>query len=100
MHATSIKWLGAQAASAGAANGSKKPVPPEKQLAIVAPITADRCPLPYGAICLKQAFVNKRDYAMLHSHEFHAYPVAKDPAAPGTWYRLLLLKQVDRKSVV
>ncbi len=60
---------------------------------MVAPITVDRCPLPYGAVCLKQAFLNKRDWAMLHSHEFHAFPVARDPALPGTWYRLALLKQ-------
>lgn len=41
-----------------------------------------------------QAFINKHDYARLHSYEFHSYPVARNKSAPGTWYRLELIKQV------
>lgn len=75
-------------------NGPKKPVPADKRAAIIAPITMARCPLAYGLVSLKQAFINKRDYARLSSFEFYSRPVAKDPQAPGTWYRMLLLKQV------
>ena len=47
-----------------------------------------------------QAFINKHDYARLHSYEFLSKPVLPDPAAPGTWYRLLLLKQVPVRTAV
>ncbi len=69
-------------------------MPPENRVAVVAPMTADRCPLAYGLTSLKQAFINKHDFARLHSYEFHSRPVVKDPAVPGTWYRLQLIKQV------
>ena len=41
-----------------------------------------------------QAFINKHDYARLHSYEFHSHPVARNRTAPGTWYRLQVVKQV------
>lgn len=77
-----------------AAAGSSRPVPAENQIAVVAPITAEPCPLSYGETSLKQAFINKRDWAMLHNHEFHARPLKHDPSMPSTWYRLNILKQV------
>lgn len=47
-----------------------------------------------------QAFINKHDYARLHSYEFHSYPVLRNRTAAGTWYRLQIIKQVPLLSLL
>lgn len=73
--------------------GSKRAVPADQQIALLAPFTNGSCSLPYGEASLQQAFISKCDWAMLHSHELHAYPVRHLQEVSGTWYRLLILKQ-------
>ena len=64
------------------------------RVAVVAPLSTFACPLRFGARSLQQSFLNRHDYARMHSFDFHLYPVSRPQALNGTWYRFEALKQV------
>lgn len=64
------------------------------RVALVAPLASYKCPLPFGARSLQQSFLNRHDFARMHSFDFHLYPVSREAAAEGTWYRFQALQQV------
>ncbi len=59
----------------------------------MAPLSTFTCPLRFGARSLQQSFLNRHDYARMHSFDFHMYPVSRAQALDGTWYRFEALKQ-------
>ena len=64
------------------------------RVALVAPLASYRCPLPFGGRSLQQSFLNRHDFARMHSFDFHLYPVSREAADQGTWYRFQALKEV------
>ncbi len=63
------------------------------RVAVVAPLSTFTCPLRFGTRSLQQSFLNRHDYARMHSFDFHMYPVSRVQALDGTWYRFEALKQ-------
>ena len=63
------------------------------RVAVVAPLSTFTCPLRFGAPSLHHSFLNRHDYARMHSFDFHLYPVSRPQALNGTWYRFEALKQ-------
>ena len=63
------------------------------RVAVVAPLSTFTCPLRFGARSLQQSFLNRHDYARMHSFDFNLYPVSRAQALNGTWYRFEALQQ-------
>lgn len=64
------------------------------RVALIAPLVSSMCPLPFGVRSLQQSFLNRHDFARMHSFDFHLYPVSAAAAANGTWYRFEALQKV------
>ena len=90
-----MSWAGPLRRDARAAVVSGSKLEDAKhRVALVAPLRSGKCPLPFGARSLQQSFLNRHDFARMHSFDFHLFPISRQAAAEGTWYRFQALKEV------